>query len=279
MQDVEAKASEVVSSTPVASRADSEPRPPIGRSDAVLLGAAVAIAPGIGYMVSWFHEVGYNDTFGVPADLIAPQLSDIFIATGGLALLTFVIYFLLHLYVGLRAPGKTLGTIEFRIALLSATALILVLLEYLLRSLPLRIVVLGTWVLSGLIYFVPITRSKGTYRERLEAQLRAIGRRSLSSVVFDRIGFRYAIIALAGLGAIELSLLFGVLEADQQTHYLVTTSGPPELVVRIYGDTVILADYDAAAHQVRHRYHVQKLGNQPLNLEDRHLGHMSLADS
>lgn len=50
-----------------------------------------------------------------------------------------------------------------------------------------------------------------------------------------------------------VSLWTGIVEATYETNYLVTTSGTAELVVRIYGDTVILADYDAAAHQVRHR--------------------------
>lgn len=72
------------------------------------------------------------------------------------------------------------------------------------------------------------------------------------------------------------SLWTGIVEATYETNYLVTTSGTADLVVRIYGDTVILADYDAAAHRVRHRYPVQKLGkHQPLNFEGRNPGHRS----
>jgi hypothetical protein len=260
--------------------ADTQPEPQGSRRDALSVGALLAVAPGVGFILSWAHEYAYTDQFGVPSNLIAPQLSDVLITVLLLVVVAFAVFSALELYLGVRSAGaRRIGSIERGLAGMLVMALLVVAVEVQPVSLATRIFAPVAWVLFGLAIFVftPIGR-KGTYRERLDAGRLALGERD--SLV-DRIGIRAHWLFAASVAIIVLvtSLLSGGLEAAWQTNYLVTTSGPPELVVRIYGDTVILAEYDAATHQIPRRYHVQKLGNQPLDFEQRHLGHLSLAGS
>lgn len=271
---------EATVATPVAAGADTSSEPQKRRADALSVGALLAAAPGVGFVLSWVHEFAYVYWFGVPPSLVAPQLSDVLVATALLLGVTLIVFTLVEIYSSLRPPGKEFGVIETRLAVLLVVTLAVIAGEFVFEALIWRIAFFGLWAWAGFTFFVPMTRSNGTYRERLVAKTRASSsRRSLVSAFRERLGVSYMLIAVAGMSAFWLSTMSGALEATWQTTYIVTTSGPSELVVKIYGDTVILADYDIATHQIRRRYHIQKLGNQPLNMEERNLGHLSLEGS
>jgi len=244
--------------------------------EAASVGALVAVAPGAGYVVSWVHEYGYVQAFGVPLDLIAPQLSNVLLAAFLLVAAGGGVFLAVDWYLARRQPGSPVSAIEWQVAGFLIVAVVVAGVELVPLPLIARIAFASLLALSGLqIFVLPVLGHRGTYRQRMEAARAATVRRDS---LIDRLDQRYLWAIFIGVVALVVSVWIGIVQAAYETNYLVTTSGTPELVVRIYGDTVILADYDAAAHQVRRRYHVLKLGNQQtLNVEDRPLGHLSLS--
>ncbi|MCK4472257.1 MAG: hypothetical protein KAW49_10775 [Anaerolineae bacterium] len=125
--------------------------------------------------------------------------------------------------------------------------------------------------LALLIQFVaPIftQRGKGTYLEKLEAEdrdAREIAKTAKWVVpdwlaqALDRIG----IIGLVFLTTILLARGVGGTLASSQQEFLVTSTSPEMVVLRIYGDNLVCAPFNRSTGEVEQRFVVLKTAEDP----------------
>jgi len=241
------------------------------RPDTIVTGGLlVTAAPAVGYLVAWVHELGYDQAFQVPTTLIAPQLGSVLAATVVLVLSLMVIFALVELYQSFRGPGPP-GPIESRVLVIVGAAVLI------------GLVLDGNWsghwdlkatliwaafVLAiGLVAFASGIRHPRSFRERLRLADRRVARPSVVvTAVVGQIGevasFLIAGVFLVGFAAYAL----GGFQAQTQTDFLVSGTSPPEVVLAIDGDTVVLAPFDQSKHVIRPEFDVLKIGAQALHL-------------
>jgi hypothetical protein len=241
----------------------------------VAAGLVLTALPGFGYLVAWTQQYGYEQHFRVPVALIAPQLGTVLATTVVLALALLCIFVLVEAYVSSRHPQRP-GPIESRVLLLGGLTISLGLASILAASFgiylgPYPIPTFVALVLFAcLAAFAPGLRGHPrSFRDRLA---RADATRPpdppsvLSAALISRIGrgffFLGPAIFLILVGAYD----FGSYQAQTQTDYLVSDTPLPEVVVAMYGDTVILAPYDNSEHVVRPEFDIVKIGGQSLHL-------------
>jgi len=250
---------------------------PTPNRDRVGLALIVALAPAAGYGVAYAHEFGYLVVFRVPPEFISLQLSTVLIATASLGLVGFFVFYAIDFYYGFRGPGPV-GPIEATL-LRASPYLILVIVLYVIavRDLTSALLITGLGAFYLLLYFGwPLFMKGGTYRDRL-SRSNAPGRRpTMMSSVVGYTG-RFPVIVGFALFAVAVSaFVVGELEASLQQDYLVPTSQPSFVVVRSYGDTVILAGFDDRHHHLNGRLWMTKVGDPAIaRLEWRTVGRLN----
>lgn len=80
---------------------------------------------------------------------------------------------------------------------------------------------------------------------------------SVSSPIFR--GFITLILILA----ISLGVIFGRSDAQNREEFLIANSEPERIVLKIYGNHIILADFNRATREVHRSFSIQDLSTQP----------------
>jgi hypothetical protein len=229
-------------------------------------GLIIAATPVLAYMITFTYEVGFAAFFGIPSEFISLNLTS---------------FFLVAFYLGLM------------VAFLLATAgMVLIftpardhpLYRRVLSVLPLSLLAVGyivmfqsywrEWaaILPGLVILILLVfvlpavvhRDKGKYVDRLRAADQVV---SKSASVFDRVmekggttvvaGFLYAWIILS------LSHAAGRSSALWQREFLVTSTSPEMVVLRVYGDNLIAAPLDRERKKVQRSFVILKMAADP----------------
>ncbi|MGH8607112.1 MAG: hypothetical protein ACREX9_06745 [Gammaproteobacteria bacterium] len=220
----------------------------------------IAAIPLLGYAVAFFYEAGYATYFHVPMMFISLTLTHVLIATSAV---TIILGIFVMGYVGFVIDMPTLkhlaphvlplllffGMIVFAIGValgMSLTIIVGVLLSGVLLAFSLR----------------PLLKRKFYETGSILAKKLSLGARDLLS-------FGLVVTFLS-----TLSFVFGSSIAANQQNFLVHVARPSVACLRLYGDTLISAEFDESTKKLAGPLHFDKVPPpySPLQLVEKHIG-------
>jgi hypothetical protein len=236
--------------------------------DPTSAGLLVVAAPGVGYVIAYFHELGWAQQFGIPVDLIAPQLGTVLAATAFLFAIAVIVAMLVLIYVSV-IPNVPISPHE----LLVMCVLLPVAVLLLLASAGDPTETTMTWFATALLIIVIIAAivfRSGILRDRLEQDAKK--NRDSIGALLDRLRSVWLLMGIAFVVSLVFAYGLGGEQARNQAIFLVTDTPTPEVELAIYGDTVVLAPFDPSKHTVQPEFDVVKIGTTPSHLRYENVG-------
>jgi hypothetical protein len=254
-------------------------RPP----DAVLVSALTVTA----YLTTFAYEVGAAQAFGIPIELIDLQLMPTLLATI-FSLSVLVVVFIVAadpLFAVLSPPtpdsSPVLMAIRPPFAMLVLTLALWLVGDSTVRRLLLWSTLPALVIFGVLPVVMPLLlyRDVPGYVEKLRASYRAEGIRqsSLNRVLLGSLGWITHLSVLT-ITLMVLSLNAGYAKAKRQEIFFVTNQQPETVVLRIYGDRVITAEFVRKEKRVKRLYQVLRVDVSGLVLRQESVGPLSLDD-
>lgn len=228
--------------------------------------AIALVAPALGYTVAFTREAAYCHVFKVPVEFISLSWNTIIVSVFGslagvyLAMLPFIMLWVT------RSSKKPLGPVERRLYLICVIFVTLFVLAF--RHLLARetaYVVGFVIVLALMLFLLPLSdpgarKIKG-YRNQLEAYDDPSRKRELPFLKL--LDLRTIVIFFLFLGAYGGAYLDGRAQALNQEEFLVPSTYPDSIVLRIYGDDMICAPLDPRSKVVEQTYFMLKASDSP----------------
>lgn len=237
----------------------------------------MATIPLAGYLVAFVYEAGFCTVFHIPLSFITLTPTIVFVAISALTLVLAPLFWLANIMcmIGLDLRDPIIRSLT-RVAIPGMLFLLLV---------GMNPNAWREWIwLLSLVAFLALLefglplltqRDKKSYREKLLGQ-EAIDART--SDLFDVFGRRFGTwvlnVAMVMIMAILLSYTAGKGQANRQKEFLVLASSPETVVLRVYGDDLVCAQFDRATKEVQPNFFVIKrvtVSSDPriqLNLEE-----------
>jgi hypothetical protein len=248
------------------------------------VGLLLLAAPGIGYLLTWTNELGYADQYQIPVNLIAPQLGNVLSTTLGFAIATFLIFGLMFIFDTriVRWVRGPIGPIEQRVLALVVLALVGIVLAIYQRSWYVVLFIPAALAFIAVSMFLPAIRGGPGRVERLrlaDKAAEAAGRKVPTPLVLQellkRVGPLWLTLGVIVLASCVLAYGAGLFAARTQLEFPVVNSPTPEVVLAIYGDTVVLAPFDRSKKTVKPEFDIVKIGSGPLHLHMQTVGPLS----
>ncbi|OFV99504.1 MAG: hypothetical protein A3H28_08665 [Acidobacteria bacterium RIFCSPLOWO2_02_FULL_61_28] len=228
--------------------------------------------PLVAYVLTYVYEAGYCKFFGLPWEFISPNWTSVFIATGALLGLAMVLFVLVEPLFIIFGSSVVSGPIRRRLSRLSVVML------FCLTSTILFVRYWGYWIAPFLLLFffaflefvLPLAtqRGKGTYVEKLEAQDAVDDRlESLTDVAAKRLGLSAFTVLFLVFVLVVISYDAGLGAAMKQENFMVLEDTPDSVVLRIYGDRIIAAEFDRETKVVSRRFKIVSVDGTALRLE------------
>jgi len=230
----------------------------------------IASGTGVAYWLSFRYEVAYLQYFGVPAHLVEVSLQTVLLVALGLSGAAWSVFMLGNL-VAMAWPTQS----EFRGKAARILFFLLIPVWFLLNYgfarkywlaysiAPIYIIVFE--VLWPLVVF----RKRGSIRERFVACEKADNEalsRNIGSRVHAALGpVVYYLFFFALLGTFFASVA-GRGKAVTQEEYFVLSDAPNVVVLRVYGDKIIAAQFDRESKTVSAQLVIQEIGSEKLRL-------------
>ena len=227
-------------------------------------GILLAVAPGIGYLIVWIHDFGYANHFHIPAALIAPQIGEVITTAIGLAIVIGLAFGLVDSYLYIRQ--NRVGPVEARLWMLAGVALLFALVLYSAWGAPWDWMATALWAAIVLFLSVPIVGPAVLRDRRGNSEPQGSRHLPLLTAVTRQVGPVPLILGVAVLVIMQGAYDLGISDAQGQAVFLVSEVSPPEVVLAIWGDTVVLAPFDNSTHLVSRDFDIVKIGSQPLHL-------------
>lgn len=249
-------------------------------SDAIVIAGASALS----YAVAAVYETSYARVFGIPSELIHVELAIVLKSFGAIAGGWLGVWYVMDVVVGILGRGvKTFRGRLLAIALIPAFVLAAGLLGILglqhWKGVLFFVIVMGICT-AGVSYAFPLIfyRQHSTYRAKYEAyaaeQRQAPGLVDLTERHF---GTRGLVIILAAWLSIFFAFLAGTYDALDREVFLRPVQNRPEVVLRIYGNNIVVAAFDDKSRTILPRYRVMQLGDTSLTLRSYKLGKVRMA--
>lgn len=248
-------------------------------------GFIIAAISAVAYIYAFVYEAGFAKVFSIPLSFITLSLTNVLIVAGSLLLVGQLVFYVANLVF--TVFGKFDGPISTRVKLLTPLllySLALVFLTFGTHLLSSFIVVLiGGFLLGIFLHFVfPLLtqRSKGDYREKLVAQDRRDAQATdLWSLLARRLGVGPYNLILSLVMALFVVYIAGQSAAMKQSEYLVTSTSPEMVVLRVYGNNMVCTPLDRSTREVEPNFVVLKVGEDPnLMLYSEQIGPLSLEE-
>lgn len=239
-------------------------------------GLLVATIPIVGYLLVFAYEAGFCGAFHIPLSFIALSPTMVFAVIAGLALSVGPLFAFANLVcmIGLDLRDPIVRSL-IRLAIVAVLFLLPIVVNP--KAWRESMGLLLFLALFALLEFgLPLLtqRDKQTYREKLLGQ-EAIetGVSDLFDVLRTRFGDLPVTVAMVMMLGIYVSNVVGRGHAKGQEEFLVLLSSPEAVVLRVYGDDLVCAQFDRITQEVQPHFFVIKrvtLPSEPriqLNLE------------
>jgi len=234
-----------------------------GRNLWVSQGIVVAAVPLIGYAMAFLYEVGFCGEFGIPLEFISVNLTTVFIAVGTLLLVVAIIFYVISLLMMIPEPKHPV--IRWQLSLFYVV---------LVMNLAVAIIFWGLWYELIMVAFLfaffvfwifvsPwITQKEGAYIKRVEAQRKVDSQaKTIIDYVIRYIGWGNSFVIFLVLFFVALSYIAGISHAKKQTEFLIPSTYPNSVVLRVYGDNMICAPFNAENKEVQRDFFIIKMGD------------------
>jgi hypothetical protein len=243
----------------------------------------IAGATAFSYVVAAVYEHSYARVFGIPPELIRVELPVILRSFGAIAGGWIGVWYVMNVVVSIPEGGiKSFRWRLIAIAILPAIIFGAGLLGVLgLHHWELVLFMVGVMGISitGVSYAIPLLyRSHPTYEAKYEAHRAAEAQYpDLIGLLHRHFGYRGLIILLTAGLSVLFALLAGSFEAMDQEVFLRPLHRRSEIVLRIYGENVVVAAFDAKTRTVLPRYRLLPIGDSTLVLRRYRIGKVRLA--
>jgi hypothetical protein len=245
-------------------------------------GIALAVIPAVAYACAFLFELGYCHYLRIPAQFIAITTNDL--VTSSLFVLASVLLVILLMeltsifFHGTRIP---VFRAILRILPLATLSAFVGILHKFLRP-TWWCVVVGALVCLLLEFVGPVVEFRGIehYVEKLAARERELEQRvSALGRLLGLVGYESVMIILSVLLFMAACLEWGRGEAASQKEFMIITSNPQRVILRIYGDTIISATLDTSGRHLGHDRFVEKLtGGHELAMTAKSIGPITLSE-
>ena len=230
-------------------------------------GLLIAAIPILGYSLAFAYEVGFATVFGIPIEFLTFELTKILTVAGLLTILSPLV-----LLVGF-IPAFLFRHSNLISRLVSPYIPSLIMIGILLYLHLTRwqewitlVVVMG--VFAAVDFGAPLVtqRGKATYSEKLLAENKEFRKQLAGTIIHNlvnRVGRTGLMAVLVVWLTVYSAYSVGRAQAFDQTHFLVPSTSPEWVVLRIYGDKVIIAPLDRTSGGVQKSFGILKLGEDP----------------
>lgn len=239
-------------------------------------GLLAATIPLTGYLLAFVYEAGFCTAFHIPLSFITLTPTIVFAAVAALTVLVAPLFWLANIMcimgLDLRDPVARSLT---RLAIPGVLFLLFIGVNPKAWQESIWLLCLLAFLALGEFGLPLLTqRDKKSYREKLLGQEAVEARvTDLFHVFGRRFGTLPMTIAVVMIMAILLSNIAGRSQAKRQEEFLVLASSPETVVLRVYGDDLVCAQFDRATKEIQPNFFTIKrvsLPSEPriqLNLE------------
>lgn len=245
-----------------------------GPSRVVSEGVLLAMASAFAYAMAYFYESQYARAFGIPLQLISLDITTMLVAATafvGFAYFAFATVDLAWKLGGKAAPDNVTAV---RFVLVVFAAVLLLLLAYGANLKQILITLSTIAVPFALGLWLGIFKAKKVDTENAERTAKDL---PLFSFMLDAIGPKWALLFAFGVFGLFLSGGLGLRAASKQHEFFVLEDVSNQVVLRIYGDTVISAPFDPCTKQILRPITVQRLSDiTALRMREVELGPLGL---
>ena len=211
------------------------------------LGILVTIGPVVGYLMAFLREWGYCTFFGIPSSFIRLDTTNILLGVGeglGLALVGLFCVAIYH-EVKSEPTSKVSGPLRQRLWLILSLFAISFYLVFR-YGLPLYLLAscfAAAFVFLLLEFSVVVTKYRNVkgWRAKYEEQDKPIPKDITRDFLQQRFGRGVYIIIFFAFFLLLGAYLGGFLPASTQKDFLVPSTNPNTVVLRVYGDNLICA--------------------------------------
>lgn len=240
-------------------------------------GLIIAGIPLIGYVVAFAYELGYARYYAIPPEFISLTMTQVLIATT--ALLGLIIFFaqVLILVPSSQSPvSKAFWRTSPYLIMFVAALFIFGAAHW--REWIFLLGVLIFFCFMELVFPMLVHREEPTYARRLAASEQAdqtVAQSLAIKPVVDAVSKQAVLLFLCVAVVVYIAFLSGRGTAITQETYYVDSSKSNVVVLRFYGDTVVLHEYDSATKKLKGDLIVTKISEkQPLRLQEKKIGHL-----
>ncbi|HUT32950.1 MAG TPA: hypothetical protein VNE39_05695 [Planctomycetota bacterium] len=231
-------------------------RPHFLATDALVLATCTALA----YIFAFAYEAGYCSFYGIPASFVTIDLTVMLMVAGALVALLVALFGVANgLYMAFARRSLWIRNAMFKVGIFF-TLFVGYLVTYKGHWKGWLPWFLAATIIALVEFAVPILtqRGKATYAEKLEAAAEAEATPGGPPTLFDRlrrhIGQSALNVIVAGILTLNLCRGAGEASAMQQENFLVVNTSPETVVLRVYGGTLICAEFDRAEKRVKKHF-------------------------
>jgi hypothetical protein len=226
-------------------------------SDSIIIAATAPIA----FLFAFVFEAGYCSVFRIPLEFISVSLTNVFFAGASFILIGIFLIILIDLISMILTNVAT----PLNQSILTLAPLFLATLAFIFYAIgtPLSSSLLGFaigWLVIIFLQFIfPLITQRGKpgYNNKLAGQARIEATGILGGLA-RRFRGPYLLIYYLAI-ALYITYFAGQSVAYRQREFLVTTT-PPELVVlRIYGNRIIAVPFDSTTSEIRPEFTIMNL--------------------
>jgi len=235
------------------------------------------------YVILFAFEAGFANAFSIPLSFIELSLTNVLIVISSLLPLGYILFSLSNiLFIFFDDFSESTSKIIKKFFPFFILSIALAYLAYGTVLLPavIRGFILVWMIMFFLEFILPLLtqRGKGNYWKKLEAQDKLETQiKTLDSILIRRIGVTPSVLVFALIWVIFLAYVAGYTGAAKQSTYLVTSTSPEMVVLRIYGDNIICAPFNRNTRGVKPSFVVLKVGDDyTLKLNYEHIGPLKL---
>ena len=244
-------------------------------------GIIIATSPIVAYLFTYEYEAGFCNVFGIPVQFISIDLATTFFVILGLYTLFFnMLLFgnLIFMFLDKSHPIYRRLTITLVFFLLFFLAPIYLYGIHMWREWIWFACIFGFLALLLFVFPLLTQRHKGSFIDKLQAQAE-VDRQPVTILdyLFLSLGLKVTLIISSLLIGLLLSGLMGRASAIKQNEFLVTSSSPELVVLRIYKDKLICAPFERTTKKIQKSFIILKAGDDPkLMLRSEKVGPLTL---
>lgn len=244
-------------------------------------GILLAVISFVGYLLTYMYERGFASAFGISSELVEVSLTRALYLVALLGLGVFIVLVILKDFINDLERKSTSPLRKSINLLIGASMLALGVDAFLLLGRGLNWLLASIGVIVVVVYLLPLfkrSNRRKPYAERFAAFYASPRSKESQTITSDTLVQRidnsnvYVIIMLV-IFFVSFVTLIGRIRAQQQQVFEVLIDESNTVVLRIYGDKLVTAEFDPCTKEIRHGISVRKISDStPIRLQKMQVG-------